>query len=610
MAYNPKNKKKKKQLVSVKYTSRDFNSIKQSLVEHAKRYYPDTFADFNEASFGSMMLDTAAYVGDVLSFYLDYQANESFLDTSAEKANILRHAKRMGYDPFITDSSSSGVVSVYITMPALVTGGGPDPDYFPILKTGATFVSKSGVQYTLTEDIDFGLATNEVVVAEVDDSGTPTLYAIKAFGSIISGATFAASLSIGEYTPFLKVSLTDPNIIEILSVRDTTGREYFQVDYLSQDVVYRSVENSDYDASDAGEVKHLLKPFAVPYRFTTERDGAKMILQFGAGSETEIGNSGLDPSNVVLSQYGKSYTSDESFDPSRLLKTGKLGISPSNTTLQIVYRANNKNGTTDSQTDTITSLATGDWSWKDLSKLTTTTMSTIISSVECTNSAPIIGDSMVASGGEIKMRAKAVYASQNRAVTREDYVAQIYAMPSKFGSVKRCSVVRDDKSMKRNLNVYVVNTDNANRLVTTPGSIKQNIKVWLAPRKMINDSIDILNARRVSLGIEFTVLSSKDVNKYDVHSTCVDTLKLFFARHKPDIGDPFRITDVYKILNAVPGVVDAIDVDIIQKYGTDYGDIKFDIYSQTTPDKRLVTVPQDTIWEVRYPETDISGVVK
>ena len=77
--------KKNKKLI--KYTDREFNDIKQSLVNYARRYYPDVYKDFSEASFGSLMLDTVAYVGDMLSFYLDYQANESFLDTAIEYNN-------------------------------------------------------------------------------------------------------------------------------------------------------------------------------------------------------------------------------------------------------------------------------------------------------------------------------------------------------------------------------------------------------------------------------------------------------------------------------------------------------------------------------------------
>ena len=67
-----------KRAYPIKYTSRDFESIKRDLVEHAKRYYPDNYKDFSENSFGSLMLDTVSYVGDILSFYLDYAVNESF----------------------------------------------------------------------------------------------------------------------------------------------------------------------------------------------------------------------------------------------------------------------------------------------------------------------------------------------------------------------------------------------------------------------------------------------------------------------------------------------------------------------------------------------------
>ena len=81
----------------INYTSRDFNSIKQDLVNYAKRYYPTTFKDFNEASFGSLMLDMVSYIGDQLSFYTDYQANESFLDTAMEYDNVVRLAKQLGY---------------------------------------------------------------------------------------------------------------------------------------------------------------------------------------------------------------------------------------------------------------------------------------------------------------------------------------------------------------------------------------------------------------------------------------------------------------------------------------------------------------------------------
>ena len=97
----------KKKKVSINYTNRDFATIKQDLINHAKRYYPDTYKDFNEASFGSLMIDTVSYIGDILSFYLDYQANESFLDSAVEYDNVQRLARQQGYK-FSNNPSSAG----------------------------------------------------------------------------------------------------------------------------------------------------------------------------------------------------------------------------------------------------------------------------------------------------------------------------------------------------------------------------------------------------------------------------------------------------------------------------------------------------------------------
>ena len=121
----------KKKVTPVNYTSRDFDSIKKDLVSYVKRYYPDTYKDFNQLSFGSMMLDLVSYLGDNLSFYLDYNANESFLATSLEYDNVLMHAKQLGYkyDP---NRSSVGEVDIYMPVPAQSQNVAPDLNYLPL----------------------------------------------------------------------------------------------------------------------------------------------------------------------------------------------------------------------------------------------------------------------------------------------------------------------------------------------------------------------------------------------------------------------------------------------------------------------------------------------
>ena len=224
----------------IKYTSRDFESIKQDLINHAKRDYTDTYRDFNESSFGSLMLDTVAYVGDVLSFYLDYQANESFMDSAVEYKNVARLARQFGYK-YQGSPSSTGIVEFYITLPANASGMGPNLDYAPILKNNAQFASNGGSPFLLTEDINFANPNNEVVVAKVNPStGIPISYAIRAKGTVVSGKLVEETFEIGDYQRFRRLFLSIPRAVEVLSVVDLDGNEYYEVDYLSQDVVYRS----------------------------------------------------------------------------------------------------------------------------------------------------------------------------------------------------------------------------------------------------------------------------------------------------------------------------------------------------------------------------------
>ena len=126
----------------VRYASKDFETIKGSLVEYAKTYYPDTYKDFNDASFGALMLDTVAYIGDMLSFYIDYQSNESFLDSAIETKNLLKLAKQFGYKRPL-EYSSTGKCAFYVQVPA-TTAGIPDTALIPILKEGTTLSSAGG----------------------------------------------------------------------------------------------------------------------------------------------------------------------------------------------------------------------------------------------------------------------------------------------------------------------------------------------------------------------------------------------------------------------------------------------------------------------------------
>ena len=162
----------------IKYTDRDFDSIKSSLVEHAKRFYPNRYNDFNDSSFGSMMLDSVAYVGDIMSYYLDYQVNESFLETALEYNNVRRLSSQLGYN-FFGSPAVYTTITFYCLVPAESYSPVPDSRFVPILKKGTQVQSSSGINFILQQDIDFN-GDVEIVVSKQDDvTQKPTEFALE-----------------------------------------------------------------------------------------------------------------------------------------------------------------------------------------------------------------------------------------------------------------------------------------------------------------------------------------------------------------------------------------------------------------------------------------------
>ena len=308
------------------------------MIEYARRYYPDTYKDFNEASFGALMVDAVSYIGDMLSFYLDYQANESFLTTANEYNNIIKHAKALGYK-LESNPSSYGVVTLFVRVPAATSGLGADSKYLPVLRQGTMFSSISGTSFMLIDDVDFADPNNQVVVAKVNQStGLPSEYAVRAYGEVVSGILESKTIPIGDFERFKRVDIKEPGLTEILSVVDSEGNEYVEVDYLSQNIIYKPISNT---GANSNVVPSLLKPFVAMRRFVLERELGKNYIQFGYGSEEQLTNEEiLRPDDIVLKRHARDYVTDLSFDPTKLIQTDKFGIAPSNTTITVTYRKN------------------------------------------------------------------------------------------------------------------------------------------------------------------------------------------------------------------------------------------------------------------------------
>ena len=592
-----------KKIVPINYTHREFETIRQDLLEIAQMYYPDTFQDFSEASFGSMVLDAVAYVGDQLSFYLDYNINEAFLDTAFQYNNVVRHGNILGYK-YQGRPSTYGSVSLYILVPASATGIGPDGDYIPILKRGSRFTSTGGLNFVLTENVDFNDPINPAVVARVDDTtGAPTYYAIKATGKVVSGFFGRENIVIGPYERFKRVGLSATNISEIISVFDSSGNEYYEVDYLAQDIIYKELTNPNFKNDNVASV---LKPYLVSRKFVVTRSGNDISLQFGSGKSGET-NVVAEPGTVALDIFGKKYVSDTTFDPTRLSKNESFGIVPSNTTLTIIYRATNpiNSNVATLGIDTVSSALL---EFADESRISTSTLNVVKNSLEVTNEEPIVGAVSNPTSGEIKQRIFDTFPTQNRAVTQADYENVAYRLPAKFGSIKRCSVQKDADSLKRNLNMYVVSEDAQGLLTTTNSTIKDNLKTWLDQYRMINDTIDILDPYIINVGISFVIKSAHGVDKFTLLDRAISALAdkystAFF------MGEPLYISEIYQVLKDDPEILDVTKVMITNKSGTNYSSNIININKNLSPDGSYLMVPRNAILEIKYPSVDIKGKV-
>jgi hypothetical protein len=595
-----------KKLQSINYTSRDFESIRRDLENYAKTYYSDTYKDFNEASFGSLMLDTVAYVGDILSFYLDYQANESFLDTAIEYDNVIRLAKQMGFK-LNTSPSSYGILTFYIQIPADSTG--PNLSYAPVLQAGSIFSSTGGGQYTLLDDVDFSRPTNQVVVGTVDStSGSPTNYVIRAQGRAVSGRAGFQEVEIGSFERFRTVDLGVTNVSEIISVVDSEGHEYVEVDHLSQNVIYKAVRNNDTSTNNA--VQNILKAVPVARRFVVNAERDRTFLQFGYGSDSELlTNSIVNPSNLVLDLNGRTYITDPDFDPTKLISTDKFGIAPSNTALRIGYRVNTSTDV-NAAVNTIIRTDRPIMRFTSQGALSAGLRSNVQASLEVVNEEPFVGSITLPTSEEIKERVFGYYATQNRAVTAQDYVSIAYGMPTKFGAVKRAALVKDFDEFKRNLNLYVISENTSGKLIAANSTLKNNLRSWLLQYKMVNDTIDILDAAIVNFSLVYTIMADINTNRFTVMSRANAALRQFILEHQYDIGESIQLTDFYKVLQKVKGVVDVIDLQIENQSGAQYSDVSYNMSANLTPDGRRVEARNNIVFELKFPNVDIKGSIR
>tara|TARA_R110002012_G_scaffold186759_3_gene353504 strand:+ start:758 stop:2608 length:1851 start_codon:yes stop_codon:yes gene_type:complete len=608
----------------VKYLGRDFGSFREGLVDFAKNYFPDTYNDFNETSPGMMFMEMGAYVGDVLSYYTDYQLKESLLSAAQERANILDIANSLGYKAKATGPAHVEL-SVYLWVPATGSAGAkvPNMNYALTIPQGMEVAGNSaGGDFTTLEDANFantGSTKTTVSVFSLDGTD-PDAFLIKTKVKAISGQSTTETYTPTQATKFDKFKLNANNVIAIESVVDSDNNVWYEVPYLAQDTIFEQVSNkASVDptaAADANDSPYLLKLRRTARRFTTRINKDNYTeLNFGAGVSTSPDELIVpNPSTIgnVL-EIGNAAQIDVSFDPANMMHTRAYGQAPTQT-LTIKYLKGG--GITSNVTSGVLNRIVSKTINLDEDGLDPTVLATVKDSIAITNESPATGGRSAETNEEIRQNALGAYASQNRAVTKEDYVSRVYAMPPKFGSIAKAYVASDDRisnSSEPNplaLNLYVLSYDNLNNLATTNTTTKKNLQTYLSQYRILTDGINIKNGFPINIGIDFEIVVLPSFNGKQVLAQTIDMIKKYFAIDKWQFNQPIMIGDLVAKMSVVEGVQAVSKIEIKNNASADsgYSGNSYDIDSATI--NNVVYPSQDPcIFEVKYPDKDIRGKI-
>jgi len=671
MALRPLDKNWGNDKKGISYVGKDFATLKQNLVEFTKTYFPNTYSDFNESSPGMVFVEQAAAVGDMLSFYQDIQLKESMLSYATERKNVIALAQSMGYKPKVTTPAVT-TLNVYQVVPFSGSGNTntPDESYYLKIKEGMEVESStdSTIVFRTTDIVDFANTTDrEIDVLERDGDGQPTKYLITKKVKAISATQKTTSIQFDTDIDYPSKTITDTDIISIVSVEEEDGTKWYEVPYLAQESIFVEQPNIESNTGDLSNysktVPYILEVQKVPRRFSVKVNTDNTIdLQFGSG-DVNLDDSQLlpNPKNVGLGLANSVQRLNQGIDPSNFLKTNTFGIVPQNKTLTVKYLVG---GGVKSNVNTgdLTRIRRIEFIEDLLAVDNLALYNATKAGVEVENIESAIGGRGAESIEEIRQNALATFGSQNRAVTRQDYIVRALSMPEKYGSVTKVYVSPDGEidnnspssilaspqniaefvnlvqslqtattqqiqtelvkylTQKRTniaevnnpfaINMYVLGYDQNKKLSLLNKAVKENLKTYIGEYRMLTDAVNILDGFIINIGVDFEINVYSNYNKREVLANCLAELQDYFNIDNWTFNKPINLSELELIIANVDGVMSVPSVKISNICRTDnnenYSPNKYNI-EQATKGKIVYPSLDPSIFEVKYPNKDIKG---
>ena len=599
----------------ISYTERDFEGLRQDLVNYTKQYYPELIDNFNDAAVYSVLMDLNAAIGDNLNYHIDRSIQETVLQYAQQRSSIFNIARTYGLK-IPGNRPSVAIVDFSITVPAL--GDQEDSRYLGILRAGSQVIG-AGQVFENVYDIDFASQynnegfPNRTKIPNFDSNNVLINYTITKREVVVNGLTkvFKKTINPNDVKPFFEFFLPEQNVLEVVDIIQKDGTSFqstptysefvnakdrwYEVDSLAEPTVF--IEDST-KPSDQPGIK-VGKYIDTETRFITEyTPQGFMKVQFGGGTTTpdeQLADFARNGVNMRIQEYQNNIG---------LGRTVKA-----NTTLFVKYRIgggsqSNIGVNAINQVGTVNFFVNGP---------SNTNNQTVINSLTVNNITAAIGGANQPSIEEVRNMVTFNFASQNRAVTINDYNALIRKMPGKYGAPAKTAITEKDNK----ININVLSYDSNGSLTqTVSNTLKQNIANYLSKYRMINDYISVNVGQVIDLEYDISVVLDSGQNQGTVITKIIDEVSKFMAPTDRTMGQNVFISEIERIIQDTAGVISLTDIKVYNKVGGQYSSSETSQrYSDDSTkeiqlvDKTIFAEPSQ-IYQVRFPEKDIKVRVK
>ena len=494
------------------------------------------------------------------------------------------------------------MISVYHVIPSIRDDSGefvPDFRFALNINEGMTLSSQGGIPFITTEGIDFSSNTDQrplsIEVFSRNDADEIDSFLLMKQVQVKSAEVVTQTFNVGSAEQFLQLELDRSDAIEILSVVDSDGNPWYEVEYLAQDIVTTEKENIELNDSRFSRFKtsvpYILGSLKTSRKFITLINSEnRLVLEFGSGDNVEFQDEEINSFKEILST--NSPNSTNSINPLAFLNGRNYGLIPKDTTLTVKYLAGGgvESNISSGEITNVTSVEFGD-SLDSLNANEQQLRRSIRNSIRVTNTEAASGGMGIETDTEIRNNAILYFNSQNRVVSSEDYLVKVLSLPAKYGSVSKAYVTSEDDidSISNNpfvetdksfgVNIYVLGYDGDKKLSSPNKALIHNISEHIRRNRILTDDITIFSGNIINIGVDFDIIAYKGENKQEILFKCIETVKEFFDTDNMNFNQPINLNTLSLTIGNVVGVqsVSSLRIKNLTKADGDYSLNRYNI---------------------------------